>query len=195
MTRLFPDDVIQFDPKTHTYRVGGKVYPGVTDIIKAAGLIDSTWFNREATDRGTLVHSATALYDQGRLNMNGVRDDVLPYLDGWIKFREESKCKILEIETRLYSETLGYAGTIDRIIKLHGRWAILDLKACAPQAWHGMQLAAYRSLVPGAGYKTFILHLRNTGTFKLVETEAEPERQAFLAALNIYNYKKGNGLL
>lgn len=187
-------DELHLDQETHTYTVGDTVYPSVTQIIKAAGLIDDEWFNEEARERGELVHIATALYDRGQLNWEKVPDEIRGYVLGWIKFREESKCKIVSTE-RQFNSGFGYCGTIDREITLNGRLGILDIKTGQPQAWHGVQLGGYRIGSGLHGVKTFSLYLSNRGTYKLVETRDEPEGQMFHAALNLYQYKKRNGLL
>lgn len=188
-------DELHLDAKTHIYTVGDTVYPGVTDILKAAGLIDDEWFTEESRFRGECVHIATALYDTLKLDFDGMDESIRPYVEAYIKFRQESECKILEIEKKFVNKRYGFAGKFDRKIMLHGRTGLLDIKAGAKQAWHGVQLQGYRIGIHGIGHKAFCLYLSSKGTYKLVETEEDPEAQAFLAALNLYKYKKENGLI
>ena len=186
-------DQLHFDAATHTYTVAGTVYPSVTQIIKAAGLIDSEWFNEEATTRGTLVHFATALYDQSRLNWAKVPDEVRGSLAGWIGFRRESKCEILEIETCIYDGYWCFAGTRDRLIKLNNVTSILDIKTGAKVFWHPYQTAGYRLLHPVP--RRFCIYLKPNGDYKLDPNVDGIDEHHFLACLDTYKVKKRNGLL
>jgi len=62
------------------YRDGERVVPGVTGIIRAAGLMDVTGFNDYARDRGTAVHKAIELYERGTLDVDSLDEVITPYL-------------------------------------------------------------------------------------------------------------------
>ena len=63
------DQSLDFDPKSHTYRVGRLVLPSVTQILETVRIIDYShipWPTREmALFRGSWVHEATAMDDRG----------------------------------------------------------------------------------------------------------------------------------
>lgn len=179
--------------KTHTYHVDGVVWPGVTQVLASAGLVNGQWFTEESRRRGQYVHLMTKLHDLGTLNEDAVSDDMRPYLDAWKRFREESKCEILAVEERVANETYRYAGTLDRRIILAGHHGagILDLKTGSPESWHAIQTAAYAFTRPDY-YRRFALYL-GLGVYKLVEHLNRTDRDIFIAALNIHNWKERHG--
>lgn len=186
---------LQFDAETHTYTVDGRVYPSVTQIIKAAGIIDDTRFNEEATNRGTLIHYATAMYDLGKLDEAGVPDDVRPYLEGWERFLRETKCEIVSVEKRVYHPTWEYAGTLDREVRLHHRDGLLDIKSGTPQAWHTVQSAGY-AIASGRYCKRYGVYLDANGGYKLESHDDDPgDQRLFMSALAIFQFKQSKGLL
>ena len=58
---------IQFDEAAHVYTVAGVERPSVTQILKDAGLIDTTWYTDEARQRGRAVHLAAQFLDEDDL--------------------------------------------------------------------------------------------------------------------------------
>lgn len=186
-------DELHLDHATHTYTVGDTVYPGVTDILKAAGLIDGEWFTEESRERGELVHIATALYDQSRLKLAQVPDEIRGYVEGWIKFRNESVCQIVEIETHLCSTVLGFAGTRDRLIKMHGISGILDIKTGTKVFWHAIQTGGYKALDHAA--RRFCIYLKSNGTYKIDPHNDDIDVHNFHTCLSMYKIKKRNGLV
>jgi len=68
-----------------------------------------------------------------------------------VEFRRRFQFVTDCIELNIISKELGYAGTIDRVIKMEGETILLDIKtsnAIYPSYW--LQLAAYRSLLMNA---------------------------------------------
>ena len=54
-----------FDESTHTYRIGDKTVPSVTQVLDEVGWIDKSWFTPEGAARGTEVHRVLAALDRG----------------------------------------------------------------------------------------------------------------------------------
>lgn len=153
-----------------------ETWPRVTTVLKP--LSDFSMVDPEvlahAAARGTVVHLATALYDQDDLEEASVDPEVASYLIGWIKFREETKFTpyTCGIERRVESAKHQYRGTLDRAGEMKGKGCILDIKtgttiglAAGPQtaaylhAWNEQspQLPALRryvvQLTPAADYR------------------------------------------
>ena len=119
---------IEFDEEKHIYRVAGVVLPSVTGILKSEGFIDSGWYDDYSRQRGEYVHKATALYDHGELDDDYDDPVIMPYLDAWKRFKEESKFHILEIENPVVNLEYSYCGTPDRIGSLNQRLCVIDIK-------------------------------------------------------------------
>jgi len=74
----------------------------------------------EASLRGTAVHMACEIWDLNKffgeppLNMNTVDPVVLPYLEGWWKFLDETGFVPTHIEHEVISQRYDYIGHPDR---------------------------------------------------------------------------------
>ncbi|MDD2858876.1 MAG: PD-(D/E)XK nuclease family protein [Candidatus Nanopelagicales bacterium] len=163
-----------FDPATHTYRVDGVRLPSVTQIMRATGIIDDRWFDAWSRDRGSAVHLACELADHGTLDEASVDPRIRGYVTAWERFLSETRATVAEIEFRHSSAALGYAGTIDRVLSLHGdRPAIVDLKTGAPGRAAGIQTAAYADLYRDATgdivLTRFAVRLFSAGKYSVVE--------------------------
>ena len=137
---------IAFDSIKHEYRVFGEVQPSVTQILGLANsyeFVDKQLLEK-ACHFGTAVHRATELYDQKLLNISTLDVALIPYLEGWKKFLNDTKFKILDCEFKVASKR-GYAGTLDRIGYLNDELTVLDIKtgSVIPKTT-ALQLAAYR---------------------------------------------------
>lgn len=177
----------------HIYWRDGKRIPGISEIIQGAGLIDSSWFTEHSRDLGKAVHLACQLYDEGILDESTVDPVVLPYLEGWKKFLEESGFLPIVIERSFESEILGFAGTPDRYGTLNGDEVILEIKSGAIYFTTGIQLAAQDLLFQHAmslhAKKRFALQLTARGKYKLTPFTSDHDHRHFLACLAIHQLK------
>ena len=151
------DPVVEFNESDHSYWLvedhGKRRLMSITQALQIAGLVDTTFFNERAATRGTYVHEATALYDQGRLDEGTVSDELRPYLEGYKLFLEECAPEWSRVEARFADDISDVAGTVDRVgvIQVAGvpQKAVVDIKTgrggAAP--WHPIQLAGYQHLL------------------------------------------------
>jgi len=172
---------------------------GVSDAIQTAGLKD---FSRIAPDvleharqRGTAVHTACHFLDEGDLDWATVSTEIEPYVRAWERFKKETGVELLEIEKPRHHTMLGFAGTPDRVVKLGGGPAIIDLKSYKPDAVTGVQLAAYSYLVYGsqtafAAPKRWGLWLKDDGKYQLTEYIDRGDEAVFLSCLTIAKFKR-----
>jgi hypothetical protein len=136
-----------FDPGNHQYcEDDGTPIPSVTQIIKAAGVIDDRWYTTESRDKGTAAHRLCERYAEGeRDDRHGRPLRGIPYVnafanwvDGCYPYAIATECKIYH---RLNSRA--YAGTFDLLAKIEGKRTLIDIKTGASAKWHAVQLAAY----------------------------------------------------
>ncbi len=186
---------LRFDAETHTYHLGDRRLLGVTEILKSIGLIDTEFYTEEGRTRGQYVAMATQYHDEGTLRWETLHPELLPYVQAWQRFLTESKAKVLEIEKPVCSESYGYAGTLDRVIRLAPGTApvVVDIKLGQAQPWHPLQLAAYaRCLSPT--YRRANVYLRPDGTFKFEIRSNPHDERVFLAAAAVAAWKVKNGV-
>lgn len=186
---------LQFDADSHTYRVGGTVYPSVSEILSR--IVDFSHVRDDvlerASRRGTLVHSACEYDDAGDLDEDDLDPAIRPYLDAWRKWREDTDAEILAVECRLHHPAIGYAGTIDRVARIVDDVYVIDIKTtCTLYPHVGVQLAAYRMLtqvgdVPRAT-RAAAVQLRDDGTYRMRPYNDPRDARCFMALLTLQNW-------
>lgn len=197
------NDVLEFDPVAHVYRVRGKRLPSVTQATDR--LCDYSRVPPDALEaarrRGTAVHAATALYDEGRLDWGAVDDGYYGYIEAWLAFRADTGFTPFVIEHRVFSMTLGAAGTIDRTGTFERLPSVkstdeilLDVKTTAERMpGVGPQTAGYKLLYnEGAKKKLkrrFVVLLRPDGTYRLEELKDPHDETVFRACLIIAKWE------
>lgn len=186
---------LDFDAETHVYRVGDRVLPSVTQVLEEVGFVDKAWYTDEGKTRGTYVAEATALWDREELDVDTLDENLRGYLEAWVAFRAAWQCDILAIEEPVWHPTFWYAGMLDRRARQRdaGKY-VLDIKTGQEQCWHALQTAAYaeclrhRDLIH---YDRAAVYLRPDGTFKFSRHSDPRDRDIFLAALAVCNWKRG----
>jgi hypothetical protein len=148
------------------YKTPNGFVPSVTTILEAFPK-DASYFKwlkdvgkdadeirDEAGRRGSIVHELTEQYDIGEectfVSKNGnPQYKMLEWsmFERYVDFSTTHNPEIMALEMHFASDDNGYAGTLDRIIKLNGKFVLLDIKtsnAIYPSYW--LQLAAYYAL-------------------------------------------------
>lgn len=198
MTALSKPELV-LEPIAHTYTLGDRRLPGISEIIKGAGLVNDAWFTDYSRERGSAAHLACQLYDENDLNEETLDPAIVPYLDAWKKFTLESEFLPSQIEKSLHSPILQFAGTPDRFGFLNGDEVIVEIKTGGISFVTGLQLAAQDILFQHAmnlhAKKRFAVQLTNKGTYKLTQFSDPQDRHNFLACLGVYHCKAKNNLL
>jgi hypothetical protein len=145
--------------------------------------------------RGTAVHLATSLFDQGHLA--DVDDRLLGYLEAWKAWLKVSGFKASLIEHQVWSQTYLYAGTLDRYGTLDGKTALVDIKSGQIAGYAALQLAAYkRALEERTGVlvqRRVAVQLSSDGKFKVKEyTDHASDDRMFLLALSVWQWRERN---
>lgn len=191
-----------FEPGAHRYFLGERELPAVTRIMEDAGIVDFSRVKPDiletARQRGTAVHVACALYDQGTLDYASLADESYGYLAAWILFRHQTGFEPSIIEKRLCTQFHGYAGTIDRAGSMSKAKtpAIIDIKTGLPgDDAPGIQLAAYECLMKeadllGSRFRRIAVHLTPDGKYRMEPHENPNDFPVFLSALTLYHYKR-----
>lgn len=192
------DAQLDYDDATHTYKLDGQQLISVTQVLKEAGLIDTSWYTREGADRGSYIAVATAIDDGGRegrvFDEDQLDPDMRGYVEAWRRFRTESGCEITAIEQHVYHPTLRYAGTLDRLVWWHYGAGLIDIKTGQPVPADAIQTAAYARSLPRRFYRRYGVYLRANGTYKLHEHDNFGDADVFLAALALVNWKRNHGI-
>jgi hypothetical protein len=189
-----------FDAATHRYFLGGREVPGVTTILKRAGIIDTTFLNnRDALKRGTAVHMVCQQMDES-VNQCGdwlgedaallglVGDSPLHgYWYAYAQFRRDHAPRYSHVEAGLLHGRLRFGGRADRVcVDLAGKGpAILEIKTGTPADWHGVQLAGYQLLFPTGA--RWVVYLKPNGQYDLRRCDKAADYGRFMQALADYH--------
>ena len=179
---------IDFDEERHIYTVDGKKVPSVTEMLSYAtakhyGNINESVL-RQAAQRGTDVHEACQDIDYG---LEVKADPVIaPYVKAYVQFLCDYLPEWEEIEQKHYNENLVYCGTVDRMGKINGRKAIVDIKTVSSISRtnyivYSAQTYAYsRFYDDGCDFDRYILVLKKDGKYRLVNLgEWEQKQKVF----------------
>jgi len=140
---------LEFDQEEHKYRVNGMDVPTVTELLKLGGAIDTRFFTASGSHRGTRRHKATELYDDGSLDWGTVHPDDYPHVLGWSNFIRDNDVEIVDSEIPGFNRFFRYAGTLDRIAIIDGKYFVVDIKTGA-YAWSSLlQVELYAEILEG----------------------------------------------
>lgn len=190
--------LLEFDAPSHTYRLDGAMVPSVTQVI-APIRDDFAGVPPDVLERkrqlGTAVHLACELDDEGELDEATLDETLVPYLGAWRKFRSETGFVVVLNEQQLGDPVLRFAGTVDRFGTIDGTQWLIDLKTSASlSAAFGVQLAGYQRLLgftkDDAPVRRAAVQLRDDGSYRLQEYKNPNDWPAFMACLQIFNWKE-----
>ena len=196
---------LHFDPVAHRYTFNGEVVPSVTQILQP--LMDFSMVPADVLkakqELGTAAHLACELYDLDDLLEDSLDPAIVPYLEGWKKFRLETGFVPSMTEQRVYHPKLGYAGTFDSYGILNGKTVLLDRKTSSfvSEAVAGPQTAAYeQALLESPDYtgpkkmQRGAVQLKPDGTYKYHPYKGGSDWSVFVSLLTLHNWRKRHGL-
>lgn len=181
-----------------------KADDGTLQQLDESTLMESFGSSRNsASSIGNVVHSiAEKISKNEQVDIEALDEGIKPYVDAFMKFIEDWSPEFIESEAFVANKAMGYAGTLDAIVKIKDTQYILDIKtgkSIYPEV--GLQLAAYARAefigrVGGAEEplpqinmnRGLVLHLR-PNKYSLYDVRIDAEIfDAFLAALDIHHY-------
>lgn len=196
---------LDFDERTHTYKLNGVVLPSVTTIMKP--LSDDKYSTvradvlENAANKGSIVHNAIENYL--KFGIEDISDDYKPYFLAFLEFLSDKQPTILVTESKVYHKILRYSGTVDLICIIDGLVYLIDYKTTAVliEMLTKVQLEAYAKAMESHSFKVdkkAILHLKKDGTYSLKEYDNNDSESwgvfGALLTVNSYitKYRKGD---
>ncbi len=163
---------IELDEATHTYRVEGRRFVGVTGEMEECGLRAESFVDDGALERGRIVHAMCAALDRNNPFRWDIHRSYHGYVAAWENAKRETGLNIQLIEHRVSDPTRGYAGTLDRTAYWRSRLAIVELKTGAINPVTRLQLVAYgNALKAGAVFERLAIQLKPDGRFRVAHYE------------------------
>lgn len=179
---------IRFEAESHTYWLGKKRLPSVSEILKTLGLSkDFTSADTFYRDRGKAGHKCIELYLKGDLDESSIDPILVPFFDGFRRYWDEHKEEIEAIETVRYNDD--WAGTIDLLTAKR----VIDWKfSKSHDKVAELQGEGYKQLTDdhGVNWREFrVVVFPGDGTFEIFDYGTEVEN--WNAVMRIYRWKKG----
>ena len=187
--------ILTFREEDHIYELDGEILPSVSEICR---IIDREVYGEEnqvildnAAQRGTKVHKATEALDKyGEIECD---EDILPYVQAYVKFRREHKCEWEKIEWSTYNTGLKYACTVDRSGTMDGKKILMDIKTTSSLQTVRVtaQLTLYKMALETQGFKIdecYALRLDKEGKYYL--KKIEPDQELSNSLLYLHNALK-----
>ena len=190
---------LTFDPNGHIYKVNGVIVPSVTQVIAAAGLSDFSSVPASVLDAaiqfGNALHKAIELKCKGTLDEESVAEELKPYIAQWDQFCMDFTFFTGQQEYRAYNDAMRVGYCIDHIGHLTDDTALVDVKSGSPKPADVIQMCAYGYLYPA---KRILLLYLEKDRYKVIEIKGADRRRGvniFIAALQLYNFRKECHLL
>lgn len=187
----------RFSSADHTYRLGDRVVPAISTIVRWVHDASGPWLTEESRARGKAVHAATLELDLGAATADVLQARLAPewraFFYAYVQFRESCACRWQQLEQPAVHRRLLFAGTPDRVGTVNDFPALLELKTGTPAAWHPLQTAGQDILLGRrhGALRRFVVYLRSDGTFRLQRHEDPVDYLRFFAALQSYHDAHG----
>jgi len=140
-------DAFAFDPDKHEYSLNGRIIPSCSGVISSALQFLSPYIAEDVLEKrselGREVHKACHLHNISKFG--GCDDRVRPYLDAWIRFKEQTGYKpiLSEFQQIGHLNAMTFGMQIDNFGFLKKDETLAELKIGKVYPHHGVQLAGY----------------------------------------------------
>jgi hypothetical protein len=213
---------LRFIEDGHRYILDGVTVPSNTQLLKAEGLIDTTFYTPDGRDRGSRVHVGCWFADDGTLNWKTVREEEKGYIKAFLQFKKDYEWVTDFNELPVWGSP-GYGTRLDLLgvgmLQVDGvfmrRRAVIDIKTGKADKWVGWQTGGQKRAVVEriqAGDEDwthhlvyvndhpypelrFALELKKDGKYFLKAFTDPTEETEYPALVHIYHWKARNGLL
>jgi hypothetical protein len=198
-----PGEGLYFDEPSHRYWLDGVELPSVTQVLAIAGLTDWSHCGEWARERGSVVHKAIHLELTGGLDWSTLPESLHPYVSAELQAIQDLGAEVVASEVRIVSKLYGYAGTLDRVVRINGRLVLWDTKTGPIVPAYGLQTAAYVEAIHEMQpdflggqriERRYALRLNADGTYELLPFTDRQDIVNFHAAVRVANWKRQKGL-
>lgn len=191
-------DELRFIEEGHQYFLGDTRLFSVTQHLSLA--FGDPWADLPPASRdyalelGREVHNWTAHLDMGG-SQQPSSEQMKGYIKAWSKWKKDMDAELVAVEEMVFSRKLQYAGKLDRIVKIGGELAVVDLKTGGDlHIFTSFQTEAYRLAWEEMSHpkkikRRFGVRLGADGIPHPEEYTLKTDRNVWLAALTIVGQK------
>ena len=175
----------------------------VTTVLRLSGLRpamlhvkDPEWYLR----RGSIIHKAVALMDQGKLDWTSLDERIVPFVKAAQKFRAECGGKLVAAEMEVADLTRGIVGHLDAIyrgMRLRGhknKLCLVDWKTNQVDDATAVQTAAYAEMSTLRIAHRCGVALHDDGSYKVTWfTDYAGDLAGWYGAVEVAKWRLRNG--
>jgi hypothetical protein len=165
----------RFDSIDHSYTAldTGELLPHITGMLARTGWINDRWYTVESSERGTAIHSLTADYDLGALDVATLISRYRGWVLAWVQLKAVLQATMLSVEEPLVHPILRFGGRPDRAVRVDGLKGPGEIKSGAPEKAHQVQTALQAILlepqlgIPAIHQRRLAFYIKDDGKMKV----------------------------
>lgn len=184
--------ILTLSEENHVYDLDGEELPSVSEITRFIsrelyGEVNQVVLDR-AAERGTNVHKLTEALD--KYNEVECDEELLPYLQAYVDFRNKYPVKWEKIEFSTYNPNEMYGMTVDRYGELNGKKILVDIKTSSVIQTVAVtaQLTLYKMGLESNGIpvdEMYVLRVAKDGKYQF--KKIEPDYELANACICLHN--------
>jgi hypothetical protein len=187
-----------FRARGHVYTHEGRVVPSVTQVLTLAGLDELAHVPRRCLARagalGSAVHQACQFLDEDDLDLDSLDPEIVGYVLGWQRFKQEYDFTPIVIERRGISVgERNYGFCLDRIGIVGEHELLVEIKTGEnPLPSWAIQTAAYAEAEEFDGARLTV-HVAADGSYILIPHADQGDFEVWHHALELAWWRLEHG--
>jgi len=187
-----------FRARGHVYTHEGRVVPSVTQVLTLAGLDELAHVPRRCLARagalGSAVHQACQFLDEDDLDLDSLDPEIVGYVLGWQRFKQEYDFTPIVIERRGISVgERNYGFCLDRIGIVGEHELLVEIKTGEkPLPSWAIQTAAYAEAEEFDGARLTV-HVAADGSYTLIPHADQGDFEVWHHALELAWWRLEHG--
>ena len=191
--------LLRLDEESHSYWLGERRIPGISELLKHWRFIDDTYYTEEGREVGRAVHAAVHDIELGGAAAHEFTNPkILHRIDEYLRFKSEKDFRMKRVE-QIYADPSGrYACRID-LLGTFGDSAvgsIVEIKCGSELAWHKLQTGGQKRCIVEHSLdllRRFALYLPAKGRYNLKEHTDRAEEYIVDGLASAYWWQKNHG--
>jgi len=206
-----------YKPEPHEYWYGGQQLPGITTVLRHLGYdgSGSAFYTANSRQKGSAVHLACDVADTMAPDCNdldwvldncfeNLHPEIVPYLAGWLLFRQEKQYRPEGGEKALVDTQLRICGKPDSWGSIRGlRSVVIDRKTwknqgAKPKRSSELQTAEYKRMLRELGHpmdERWVVKLPGNGRYRSYACTNPRDEEYVVYAAQVWWDLRNNGLV
>ncbi|QOR55553.1 MAG: hypothetical protein UMS36scaffold28_43 [Phage 59_13] len=179
-----------YKEETQRPYVDGRRVLSVTDVLRISGMYDGYPASDHALWMGQARHKAIELWIKGTLDLDTLHPDILPSVEAYLEFEQQTGFKPLATELECWSPSLQLATRLDLLgVFPDQHEVIVELKSGAVSKVAGLQTAGQDIAKGLPRRKRYGLSVPQSGKPKVIPFTSTDDYGTFISCLTVAHWK------